>query len=259
MQQHGTATILGSGTSQGVPVIGCHCPVCISEDLKDQRLRASVLFARNGYQVVVDAGPDFRQQMLRVQLQHLDALLLTHEHNDHIAGLDDVRPFNFRSRVNLPVYCSERVGHALKQRFAYAFDEDPYPGAPRLDVRVITAGEFLQIGDLCFEVLEADHGGMPVFGFRIGNLVYLTDVKHMDAAQRLRVKGCETLIVNALHHQPHHSHFNLEEALAFIAEIAPGKAYLTHISHHMGLSSVVNPELPEGVCLAYDGLELSFE
>lgn len=257
-QLQGIATILGSGTSQGVPVIGCHCPVCVSEDPKDQRLRASVLFSLNGYHVVVDAGPDFRQQMLKVKLEHLDALMLTHEHNDHVAGLDDVRPFNFRSRINLPVYCSQRVAEALYQRFAYAFGEDPYPGAPRLDVRIIERNEKLQIGDLCLEVLEADHGGLSVFGFRVGSLVYLTDVKRMEESQMLKVKGCEVLVINALHHQPHHSHFNLEEALAFIREIGPRQAYLTHVSHHMGLAAEVNPDLPEGVQLAYDGLELPF-
>lgn len=238
-------------------MIGCDCQVCRSTDPRDNRLRASVLLQAGASTVVIDCGPDFRQQMLRAGVQQLDALVLTHEHNDHIIGMDDVRPFNFKQKADMPVYAGPRVITELQERFAYIFAENPYPGAPMLKIFPLSSQQCFSIGTLDFQPIEVMHASMPVLGFRVGNFTYITDMKTIRPEEKAKLAGTHTLVVNALHHQAHHSHLNLEEALAFIEEIAPERAYLTHISHRMGLHETVNHSmLPSGVALAHDELKI---
>lgn len=250
-------TVLGTGTSQGVPVIGCDCEVCRSEDPRDKRLRVSVLLQTETTNVCIDAGPDFRQQMLSTGIDRLDGVVLTHEHNDHIIGIDDVRPFNFRHRKDMPVYATKRVQGNLLERFAYVFAENPYPGVPRLELREINETDVIQIGDIYLEPILVYHGKMPVLGFRCRDFTYITDAKTIPEESMRKIKGTDTLILNALHHRPHYSHLNLEEALAVIEQVQPRQTYLTHISHLMGTHASINPTLPEGVELAYDGLVIN--
>ncbi len=252
-------TFLGTGTSQGVPVIGCDCEVCLSTDPHDQRLRPSILISSGEYNLVIDAGPDFRQQMLRAGVQSLEAVLITHEHNDHIIGIDDVRPFNFRFLRDMPVYATQHVQEQLRDRFAYIFAVDGYPGIPRLELREIKKEQRFEVGGLDILPIEVIHGRLPVLGFRFGDFTYITDAKYISEESQALIKGSKILVLNALHHKMHYSHFNLEEALEMIAILKPEQAYLTHISHHMGLDAVVNADLPPGVQLAYDGLELEIE
>lgn len=251
-----TVTFLGTGTSQGVPVIGCTCKTCQSTDLHDKRLRTSIMISTEQTNVVIDCGPDFRQQMLREQVDHLEALVITHEHNDHIIGMDDVRPFNFMKRTDMPVYAAARVAEELKLRFAYVFAENPYPGAPMLKLFPIDRTSSFTINDLMFIPIEVMHGKLPVLGFRIGSFTYITDMKTVSDAEKEKIRGSKYLVVNALHHKEHHSHLNLQEALEFVREIAPEQAFLTHMSHRMGLHEEVNSSLPTGVSLAYDGLQI---
>ena len=245
-------TFLGTGTSQGVPVIGCECEVCQSNDARDQRLRTSAMIEWKGKTIIIDAGPDFRQQLLREKVTDVDAILVTHEHNDHVIGMDDVRPLNFKHQKSMPVYAEERVRKELKERFAYIFAENPYPGAPRLTLEDIKAGENIAIADLTIQPIRAWHGNLPVFGFRFGDFTYLTDVNRIEETELAKVKGTKILVLDALHHSKHHAHFNLEEALALIEKLQPEQAFLIHISHRMGLTGKVNAILPENVRLAYD-------
>jgi phosphoribosyl 1,2-cyclic phosphate phosphodiesterase len=248
-------TLLGTGTSQGVPVIGCRCPVCQSKAPHDQRLRCAALLQYEGLNILIDAGPDFRQQMLRTGIRHLDAILLTHEHNDHVIGLDDVRPFNFRSGQPMRVYALPRVVSELRKRFEYVFGE-PIPGLPRLEPIPIGPGSVLEIGPLRIEAIGVQHGRLPILGFRVGPICYLTDVKSIPPSEMAKLYGLQHLVTSALHHDPHPTHMNLQEALGFVAQCAPRQAWLTHISHQMGLASAVATLLPPGVALAYDGLEI---
>lgn len=248
---------MGTGTSQGVPVIGCNCEVCSSSDPKDHRLRVSLLIESPTTTVVIDAGPDFRQQMLRAGVQKLDAVLITHEHNDHIIGLDDVRPFNYRQQRPMPVYALGRVLKEIKKRFEYIFEKDPYPGAPKLELVEIGDQQELNIGDLHFKCLELLHGKLPILGFKTGDFAYLTDVKTIPDSSIAELVGMKHLVLNALHHKPHPTHLNLTEALELLGELKPQKAYLTHISHHMGRFAEVDPTLPPKVTLSYDGLSLT--
>ncbi len=249
-------TFLGTGTSQGVPVIGCDCEVCSSADPKDKRLRPALLLESEEARVVIDCGPDFRQQMLREGVRGIDAIVLTHEHNDHIIGIDDVRPFNFMQKRDMAVYATRAVMKELQNRFAYAFAAERYPGSPMIDLLPIDKSSRFQIGDIDFQPIEVMHGKLPVLGFRMGDFAYLTDMKTITSEEAAKLSGVDMLVVNALHHTPHHSHLSLNEALAFIEEINPRQAYLTHMSHRMGCHREVSSQLPANVAFAWDGLSL---
>lgn len=249
-------TFLGTGTSQGIPIIGSKHPVCMSTDPRDKRLRVSILIEFEGANYVIDCGPDFRQQMLSNKVTHLEALLFTHEHADHTAGLDDIRPFFFR-QGDIPIYAHQRVLDELKKRFEYIFEtENRYPGAPAVEVYEVTNNVPFEIKNLHVEPVNVMHGKLQVFGYRFGNFAYLTDVKTIAAEEKEKLKNLDVLVVNALREEPHYSHFNLEEALAFVEEIKPKKTYFTHISHLLGFHAEVEKQLPENVHLAYDGLQL---
>ena len=251
-------TILGSGTSQGVPVIACECAICNSTDPLDKRLRASILISDKNQNFVIDTGPDFRQQMLRAQVKSLRAIIYTHEHKDHIAGMDDVRAFNYREERDMEIFCTERVENALKREFHYVFSNDKYPGIPTVQLNRIENKSFqLPDGPMLIPV-EVMHYKMPVFGYRINDFTYITDAKTIAPAEIEKVKGTKVLIVNALHRSAHISHFNLKEALEFIAFIKPKKAYLTHISHLFGKHTDIEKLLPPNVHPAFDGMEIDF-
>jgi phosphoribosyl 1,2-cyclic phosphate phosphodiesterase len=247
---------LGTGTSQGIPVIGSDHPVCLSRDTKDKRLRVSALLSWENQSYAIDCGPDFRQQMLAANCRKLDGILFTHEHADHTAGLDDIRPFNFR-QGDMPIYGHKRVIESLKRRFDYIFEtENRYPGAPSVTVTEVEKDSDFEIGGKKVIPVNAWHANLQVFGYRIGDFAYLTDVKTIEPEEIEKLRGLKVLVVNALRIEPHISHFNLEEALAFIKLIQPERAYLTHISHHMGFHEEVQQTLPENVFLAYDNLEI---
>lgn len=250
-----TITFLGTGTSQGVPVIACNCEVCRSSDSRDKRLRSSVLVEVQGKTLVIDTGPDFRQQLLRENTQQVDAILFTHEHKDHIAGLDDVRAFNYKFQKPMEVFCTGQVAGALKREFHYVFSEEKYPGVPSININEIENKPFVvdQIEVIPIEVM---HYKLPVLGFRILDFVYITDAKTISDQERDKVRGCKVLVINALHRSTHISHFNLEEALEFIADVKPEKAFLTHISHLFGKHEQIELELPEHVHIAHDGLSI---
>lgn len=250
------ATLLGTGTSQGVPVIGCQCEVCLSGDPKDKRLRTSALISDGTTNILIDCGPDLRQQMLRNQVSHLNAILITHEHNDHIIGLDEIRPFNFIQKGVMPIYATDRVKSELHQRFAYAFDPNPYPGAPRAKIESIEANNEFEIGNIKILPILASHGVMPVMGFRFGAFSYLTDVKYIDDDQIELLKGSKYVVINALRKETHQAHLNLSEALALIDKIQPEMAFLTHVSHHLGLAAELNVVLPSNVKLGFDMQEI---
>lgn len=249
-------TFLGTGTSQGVPVIGCDCEVCLSTNPKDHRLRCAILVQINGQNILVDAGPDFRYQMLRAQVKDIDAILITHEHRDHIAGLDDVRPINFRYEKDMPIYATKHVQKELEKAFYYIFTKPFYPGVPRLVFHTIEKNKIISFDGLQITPIEVMHGQLPVMGFRFGDFVYLTDVKTIAPEEMKKIKGVKVLVLSALRHKPHHSHLTLEEALALIDQIKPEIAYLTHASHLLGLHEEIQAQLPPNVFLAYDGLKI---
>ncbi|RIV69061.1 MBL fold metallo-hydrolase [Flagellimonas aequoris] len=251
-----TITFLGTGTSQGIPVIGSNHPVCLSKDTKDKRLRVSVLVSWGDYNFVVDCGPDFRQQMLLHPIEKLDGILFTHEHADHTAGIDDIRPFFFR-QGDIPIYAHQRVINSLKRRFDYIFaDENRYPGAPAVQVFEVTKDKPIPLGGLNIIPIEAYHNRLQVFGYRFGEFVYLTDIKKVEEEEIKKIKGAKVLVVNALREEPHHSHFNLEEALEFAEIAGADETYFTHISHLLGFHEEVEKRLPPNVHLAYDNLQL---
>jgi phosphoribosyl 1,2-cyclic phosphate phosphodiesterase len=250
-------TFLGTGTSQGIPVIGSTHPVCLSSDPKDKRLRVSILVQWEDINLVVDCGPDFRQQMLRENLQHLDGILFTHEHADHSAGMDDIRPFFFRQGA-IPMYGSQRVMDNFTQRFNYIFsNENKYPGAPSVDVHRISPKHSFDFKGKKITPVEVLHDKLPVLGYRIDDFCYLTDVKTISDQEQEKLKDLDVLVLNCLRKEVHPSHLNLEEALHLIEKLKPKRCYLTHISHLMGFHEEVSVELPPNVFLAYDTLSLS--
>lgn len=251
-------TFLGTGTSQGIPVIGCTCPVCTSSDPKDKRLRCSLLLSYNEKNYVIDVGPDFRQQMLRHEVSNLESVFLSHEHNDHVIGLDDLRPFIFRQKKEMKIFGLPRVLEEIKGRFSYAFQDSPYPGIPRFELEKFTAGEKISISGLEVVGIGVDHGALPILGFRFGTFAYLTDVKSIDNKNRELLKGVELLVVSAIRQErPHHSHLLLEEAIQLIKELKVPNALIIHMSHYMGKHEDVEKLLPPNIRLAYDGLSLN--
>ena len=256
-QEHQTieAVLLGTGTSQGVPVIACNCKVCKSDNPKDKRLRSSLLIKTAGKKFVIDAGPDFRQQMLREKVNSLRAVLITHEHVDHIFGLDDIRSFNWTQKQPMDVYAENRVQEAIKRIFHYVFADKKYPGIPKMKLYTISKRPF-KIDDIKFIPIRCYHYRLPVYGFRIGDLTYITDTNFIPPEEMKKIKGTRVLIVNALRREKHISHFNLGEALEMIEEINPERAYLTHLSHGFGTHGEIQKELPKNVFVAYDGLKI---
>ena len=252
-------TFLGTGTSQGIPVIGSDHPVSFSSDPKDKRLRSSILIEYKDFNFVIDCGPDFRQQMLRTKCRKLDAIIFTHEHADHTTGIDDVRPYFFR-QGKIPIYLHERVLNSLHNRFAYIFDpKQKYPGAPDFEVNLITKENDFQILGLNITPIEAVHYKLPVLGFRLGKFAYLTDVKTISDKEMLKLNGLDTLVINALRYESHPSHLNIEEALEIIDQVKPKQTFFTHISHNMGFHEEVCSSLPKSVSLAFDGLVLEVD
>jgi len=246
-------TFLGTGTSQGVPVIACECNTCHSTDQHDKRLRTSLLLEADDTVLVFDAGPDFRQQMLRENVRKLDAILLTHEHRDHISGMDDVRAFNYKSHDAIDIYAEERVQKAIKKEYSYAFSGYHYPGIPKMRLHSILESSF-DINGINIIPIRVFHYRLPVYGFRIGNFAYITDADSIPEESMTKLVGVKYLVINALRKEKHVSHFSLSEAIEIISEISPERTYITHISHQMGYHEVVNKELPHGILLAYDGL-----
>lgn len=251
-------TFLGTGTSQGVPIIGSKHPVCLSENEKDKRLRVSILIEWDNHAYVVDCGPDFRQQMLANPIEYLNGILFTHEHNDHVVGLDDVRPFYFR-QGDISIYAHPRVLESLKKRFEYVFAvQNKYPGAPTLDINIIDDNPFM-VGNKEVIPVNVYHGKLQVYGFRIDDFAYITDAKTIPEESKNKLKGLKVLVLNALRKEEHNTHLNLEQAIEVVKELKPERAYFTHISHHMGFHEEVQKELPQNVFLAHDNLKIEIE
>ncbi len=248
-------TFLGTGTSQGIPIIACPCNVCQSADSKDKRLRTSVLIEINGKTFVIDTGPDFRQQMLRANVKNMDAVVFTHEHKDHTAGFDDIRAFNFVNKKKMEVYASANVQDAIKKEFAYIFSDFKYPGIPEINLHLLENKPF-SIEGIEIIPIEVMHYKLPVFGFRIGDFSYITDANYISDKEKEKIKNSKILVLNALRKEPHISHFTLDQAIELVNELKPEKAYFTHISHQLGLHADVEKELPENILLAYDGLKI---
>lgn len=248
-------TFLGTGTSQGVPIICCECAVCRSKNPKDNRLRTSILIESDLAKVIIDTGPDFRQQMLRLDLKSLDAVVFTHEHKDHIAGLDEVKAFNFFNKMRMPVYATERVQEALKREFAYIFAEDKYPGIPEIDVLTVT-DEIIKIKDIELLPIDVIHYRLPVKAYRIKDFTYITDANYISEEEKEKIKGSKIIVINALRREEHVSHYTFQQAIDLMKELKPEKAYFTHISHQLGLHEEVSKELPSFIELAYDGLQI---
>lgn len=249
-------TFLGTGTSQGVPVITCACDVCCSDDSRDKRLRSSILIRTENQNIVIDAGPDFRYQMLRAGIKTLDAILLTHEHKDHVGGMDDIRPFNYVQQSPINIYGENRVLKALREHeFAYVFADKKYPGIPKMNLNIIENKPF-SVNDVQVIPVRGMHHKLPVFGFRINNMAYITDMNYIAPEEKQKLKNLDLLIITALRREKHISHFNLEQTLAVIEEVRPKQAYLTHMSHYIGLHADLEKELPENIAPAYDTLSV---
>lgn len=250
-------TFLGTGTSSGVPMIGCDCKVCTSIDLRDQRLRSSLLLSINQHNYAIDCGPDFRQQMLSNKIKQLHGIIYTHEHHDHTSGLDDIRGFNYFMNQPMNLYLTERVESAIKKEFAYVFDENKYPGIPEVNlINIHAQADFVLCNGTTVTPIEVMHLRLPVLGFRIGNFSYITDANFISEASIQKLKGTEILVLNALRHEKHISHFTLNEAIKMSRTIGAKQTYFTHISHQLGLHNEVAPNLPTGFSLAYDGLSI---
>jgi phosphoribosyl 1,2-cyclic phosphate phosphodiesterase len=250
-----TITFLGTGTSSGVPMIGCDCKVCTSTDPKDNRLRSSILVESPNTTIVVDTGPDFRYQMLRQKVRKLDAVLFTHPHKDHLAGLDDIRAFNFFTKKPIDIYADSLTEEAVRRDFYYAFSDTKYPGIPELNLNTITLQPFV-VGDIPVTPILVWHLKMPVMGFRFGKFTYITDANHIDEPEKDKIRGSEVLVLNALRKQKHISHFTIGEAIDMVQELKIPAAFFTHISHQLGLHAVIEAELPTGMHLAWDGLQI---
>lgn len=251
-----TVTFLGTGTSQGVPVIGCPCEVCRSLDYRDKRLRSSVHIAIDDQSFVIDTGPDFRQQMLRENITRVDAILFTHAHRDHTAGLDDVRAYNFLQNMDMPVYGTRETLDQLRNDFAYIFEAHHYPGLPRLDLRAVTENSF-PINGITITPLPVTHLRLPVLGFRLGDFSYITDANFISEETYKKLEGTKVLVLNALQQEPHISHFTLQQAIEAAQNVKAEKTYFTHLSHKMGLHAEVSRQLPENIQLSFDGLVFS--
>ncbi|PWJ58534.1 phosphoribosyl 1,2-cyclic phosphate phosphodiesterase [Dyadobacter jejuensis] len=249
-------TLLGTGTSQGIPVIACECPVCQSEDPRDKRLRVSVWIEHQGKSLVIDTGPDFRTQMLRAGVKRLDAILFTHPHKDHTAGLDDARAFNHLQGMDIPLYGRDCVLEQIRTEFAYAFSEYRYPGVPQFEMHPIQNHPFA-IGELTITPIDVLHHKLPVFGFRIGDFTYITDVNYISEQEQQKIKGTKVLVLDTLQKQPHLSHFTLAQSLALVEKLSIPQVYLTHMSHKLGKHAEVEQELPPNVRLGYDGLVIA--
>ena len=248
-------TFLGTGTSQGVPIIACPCPVCLSSDSKDKRLRSSILIEEKGKVFVIDTGPDFRQQMLRENVKQLDAVIFTHEHKDHTAGFDDIRAFNYIQGKEMDVYASHRVQQAIRRDYAYIFSDFKYPGIPEIKLHLLE-NKLTSIEGVDFMPVEVMHHKLPVFAFRINDFTYITDANYISEQEKEKIKGSKVIVVNALRREEHISHFTLEQAIKLMEELQPEKAYLTHVSHQLGKHADVEKELPSFISIAYDGLKL---
>ncbi len=258
VQKKHTITFLGTGTSQGVPLIGCTCQVCMSTDDKDKRLRSSIHIQTNETSIVIDTGPDFRQQMLRAKVNKLDAVVFTHGHKDHTAGFDDIRAFNYIQQQDMEVYCDERVEEVLRKDFDYVFTDYKYPGVPRANLHRIVTAPFT-IGDINLVPIELLHFKLPVYGFRIGDFTYITDANTISDREIDKIRGTKILVLNALRKEPHISHFTLDEAIELAQEINAEQTYFTHISHQLGLYDDIEALLPKGISLAFDGLVVTSE
>lgn len=248
-------TFLGTGTSQGIPVIGCDCDVCQSNNPHDNRLRTSALISTEGKNLLIDAGPDLRQQLLQNKIKHVDAVLMTHEHKDHMGGLDDIRPINFRSEREMNIYGMRRVLNVIEKDYDYAFKTFKYPGVPTFQLHAVHDDPFLVDG-IEVEPIHVKHLSLPILGFRIDKLAYITDASFIAPKEKAKLHDLDLLVINALRHEEHYSHFCLSQALGIINELQPKQAYLTHISHDMGLYEEINPTLPDHVFLAYDELQI---
>lgn len=249
-------TFLGTGTSTGIPMIGCDCEVCLSKDRKDNRLRSSILIESATTTIVIDTTPDFRYQMLRTHTTHLDAVVFTHAHKDHVAGLDDIRAFNFFSNKSIDVYANDSTAEALKREFSYIFSDQKYPGIPEIDLHIIDTTPFT-IGDITLQPILVQHHKMPVYAYRVGDFTYITDANQIYPSEKAKIKGSKIVVVNALREEPHLSHFTLSEAIDLVNELHIPEAYFTHISHQLGLHQVVSQALPAHIQLAYDGLVIT--
>jgi len=247
-------TFLGTGTSQGVPLIGCDCDVCLSDDARDKRLRTSIMIERGDTVVVIDSGPDFRQQMLREKVKKLDGLVFTHEHKDHIAGMDDIRAFNFINKKPVDVYCTKQVETALRREFFYAFEND-YPGVPELNIYYFN-DEAFTIGDITLLPIKVFHAQLEIRGFRIGDFTFITDANFISEKEKKKIEGSKVMVINALRRNFHPTHFNLDQALLLLDELKIEQGYLIHLSHQMGKHELVSSELPAQRFVAYDGLQL---
>jgi phosphoribosyl 1,2-cyclic phosphate phosphodiesterase len=250
-------TFLGTGTSQGVPVIACDCPTCMSDDPRDNRLRTSLLIEIDHLNIIFDAGPDFRQQMLREKVMRLDAIILTHEHKDHIAGMDDVRAFNYKTQDAIDIFAEERVQKEVRKEYSYVFAEYQYPGVPKMRLNDVPPHPFHVKG---IEVIPVRlfHYRLPIYGFRIGDFAYITDANYIPEESMEKLFGVKYLVINALRKEKHISHFSLMEAVEHIKKISPKRAFITHVSHQMGKWSDVSPELPPEILIAWDGMKFTF-
>lgn len=251
-------TLLGTGTSQGVPVVGCGCEVCRSADARDNRLRTAAFVEVDDVRLLIDAGPDLRQQLLRNEITRVDAVLVTHEHKDHLAGLDDIRPIYFRQKRPVDIYAMQRVLGVIRKDYDYAFKENPYPGAPSFQLHAVRHDPFF-VKNIEIQPIQVRHLTLPILGFRIGKFAYITDASFVADSELLHLQDLDVLVVNALHHEKHYSHFNLEQALHFVELVHPKRALLTHCSHHMGLYADVEKTLPPNVTLGYDGLQVTID